>query len=121
MKKASEALLLVAVGGFSGFLNGFFGGGGGMLVIPALTLILHREIKHAHATAIAVILPMSAVSAAIYLFTGEFEPRIGIQVCLGVVAGGIVGAFLLNRLSGKTAALIFTATMLAAGVKLCFF
>ena len=51
----------IALGMGIGATNALFGGGGGMLAVPALKLLGHAE-KQAHATAIAVILPVSALS-----------------------------------------------------------
>ena len=42
-----------------GVVTGLFGAGGGMLTVPALTFIAKFDEKHSHATAIAVILPLS--------------------------------------------------------------
>ncbi|MEI3522967.1 MAG: sulfite exporter TauE/SafE family protein [Anaerotignum sp.] len=55
----------------TGFVNGLFGSGGGTLVVPAMERFLHVETHKAHATAIAVILPLSVLSLLIYFWQGE--------------------------------------------------
>ena len=66
-------LLLVLSGAVIGFLNGFFGGGGGMVCVPILEKVLGLDSKHSHATAIAVIFPLSLISAFIYVINGVIE------------------------------------------------
>ena len=108
--------------GFAGLfivaVNGFFGGGGGMLVVPALTVILSLEEKKAHATAIAVILPLCLVSGIVYCLKGAFDFKVGGPSTLGIIIGGIAGALLLKNLSNNFLKLIFYGIMFAAGVKM---
>ena len=79
------------LGGAVGFLNGLFGSGGGMLAVP---LLEHRGLPpdRAHATSLAVILPLTAVSAGAYLFTGGADPL----EALPYLAGGLPGLALGN-------------------------
>ena len=50
----------------AGLINGIFGGGGGMIVVPMLVHLLKCLPKKAHATAILIILPLSLVSGIFY-------------------------------------------------------
>lgn len=115
LKRFSLLFVSLAVG----FLNGFFGGGGGMLAVPALHYIEGLPEKESHATAIGVILPLSALSGIIYLAKGAF-PTLGITVGIGVLAGGILGAMLLKKMSNKAVSMIFYLIMIGAGIKLLF-
>ena len=110
--------LLCLSGAVVGFLNGFFGGGGGMIVVPLLENVLHLESKYSHATAIVIIFPISFISAIIYLLSGSIENLSLITVGLGVVAGGIVGSFVLKVLPPKALKIIFALLMLAGGIRL---
>lgn len=102
-----------------GAANGLFGGGGGMIAVPCLEK-LGRAPKEAHATAIAVILPASALSCAVYLFQGLLPLALFFPVALGVLSGGVLGARLLGNLTGRTVTVLFSVLMLAAGVRLLF-
>lgn len=102
----------------TGVANGLFGGGGGMLAVPAYTLFCGEDTKKAHATAVAAILPLSAISAAIYIANGNFDPSFGYYVGGAVVAGGIVGSFLLKKISSGLLEFVFYAVMLAAGIRM---
>ncbi|MEG1535352.1 MAG: sulfite exporter TauE/SafE family protein [Clostridia bacterium] len=103
---------------FVGCANGFFGGGGGMLVVPQLTYLAGMPANKAHATAVATILPLSLVSAIIYIVNGSFVWQSGLIVGGGVLVGGIVGALLLKKISNNFLQLIFNALMLVAGIKM---
>ena len=100
-----------------GAANGVFGGGGGMIAVPLLERIEGRGETQAHATAIALILPASLVSAAVYLWAGLVPWTILLPVSLGVLAGGYLGAKLLPVLPPRVLSLLFAALMLAAGIK----
>ena len=56
MEKQKKFVKSALTGIISGFINGFFGGGGGMIVVPMLINLLGFSPKQAHATSIAVIL-----------------------------------------------------------------
>ena len=106
-------------GSFIGAANGLFGGGGGMIAVPVLEG-MGRPARSAHATAIAVILPASAVSAAVYVVNGFVPLSLLLPVAGGVLLGGLAGAKLLARVSGRAAAFLFAGLMLAAGLRLLF-
>lgn len=119
-KKRKNALKAV-VGLIAGLINGIFGGGGGMIVVPCLKYLLKYETEAAHATAIAVILPLSVLSGIFYAAFGNFEWQSAVFTTVGVTVGGIFGAVLLKKLSPSPITLIFSALMAVAGVKMLFF
>ena len=53
-------------GALAGFINGFFGAGGGMVLVPLLLWLVRLEDKAAFSSAVAVILPLCAISIAVY-------------------------------------------------------
>ncbi|MBE7090171.1 MAG: sulfite exporter TauE/SafE family protein [Clostridiales bacterium] len=111
----------LVIGGVAGFLNGLFGGGGGMIVVPLLMWMLKLESKVAHATAILIILPLSITSGLFYASFGNLDVSVLIPAGVGVVGGGIVGAFLLKKLSSKWVVIIFSIVMAVAGAKMLLF
>ncbi|MBQ8658447.1 MAG: sulfite exporter TauE/SafE family protein [Clostridia bacterium] len=102
-----------------GAANSLFGGGGGMLAVPLLEKTGLSE-KEAHATAILVILPVSAFSFLLYLFKGMYDFSVLIPTAIGVSAGGFLGARLLGKLPVKFVNPIFAALQLFAGLWLIF-
>jgi len=106
------------VGIVTGFANGLFGSGGGTIIVPAMERFLNIKPHKAHATAIAIILPLSVLSMFIYLRNGKIDWFNVIMLSLGGMAGGFVGAKLLNKISDKWLHKIFGVFMLAAAVKM---
>lgn len=111
----ARVVLAILASLFVGVANGLFGGGGGMLVIPIFVLILRLEEKVAHASAILTILPLSLVSGIIYIVNGHFLFPDGLWTGGGVILGGIIGCFLMKKLSGNALKLIFYSLMILAG------
>ncbi len=107
-----------AIGLITGLANGLFGAGGGTILVPSMERFLKVRPQKAHATAIAVILPLSVVSAVFYLLKGSLLKNYILFASLGGVAGSFAGATLLSKLSGKTLHRIFGAFMLAAAVRM---
>lgn len=108
------------IGMITGFANGLFGSGGGTIVVPAMERFLRVEEHKAHATAIAVILPLSVLSLGIYLWKTDLGAvwQLALWVSAGGLAGGVVGAKLLAKVSGLWLHRIFGAFMLAAAVRM---
>lgn len=116
--KKKAAMILAGL--FIGAVNGLFGAGGGMLAVPCLTYIGSLDEKSAHATAIALILPLCLVSSIAYGVGASFEKGVILPTVLGVTVGGILGACLLKKLSSNVVSFLFYALMLFAGLKMMF-
>ena len=74
-------------GALAGLACGLFGGGGGMVLAPLLTRWCHVEEKRVFANCVAVIFPLCALSAGVFLL------RTGLDFgqALPYLAGGLVG------------------------------
>ena len=109
-----------AIGGglLTGAANGLFGGGGGMIAVPYLENVAKYPTASAHATAIAVVLPATLVSAAVYLFFGLVPFFVSLPVSVGVLVVGFLGAELLGKTDPKITAVVFSVLMLVAGVRM---
>ena len=81
-------------GALAGVANGLFGGGGGSILVPLLTRVCRLDQRAAFATSVAVILPLCALSAGIYLFRGRLE----LMTALPYLIGGLIGGLLAGRL-----------------------
>lgn len=110
----------VAVGALVGMVNALFGGGGGMLAVPALRGLGLKE-KKAHATAILVILPVSALSFLWYAIGGNYDVSVMIPTAIGTLFGGLLGAKLLGRLPIKIVTILFALLQAFAGAWMLFF
>lgn len=109
---------LTGGGALTGAANGLFGGGGGMIAVPFLERAASLPALHAHATAIAVILPACVVSGAVYLWFGLVPLSVFLPVSIGVVLGGVLGARLLPRISARSVTFAFALLMFAAGLRM---
>ena len=115
-KTAKSALIGVAIG----FVNGLFGAGGGTLAVPFMERHLGVPEHKAHATAIAIILPLSIVSLFVYFGKTEIGWLEILYVSIGGVAGGYIGAKLLRKFTSKWLHILFGGFMIAAAVRMVF-
>lgn len=115
MKKVKK-IYVILFGALIGIINGFFGGGGGMVVVPVLNKLFKMEQKKAQATALFVILPISLVSTIVYMCYNSIDFKSGWPVIVGIVAGGIIGATMLNKLNNKVVKGIFIFFMALGGI-----
>jgi len=103
-----------------GFANGLFGAGGGSLLVPALEKFKRYETHKAHATTVAVILPLSVLSAVVYTKGVDVDWHAVLWVSAGGVAGGLVGAKLLSKIAGKWLNILFGLFLATGAVRMLF-
>ena len=113
-----EQFILILCGVLIGFINGFFGGGGGMLCVPIFEKLFGLESKKAHATTLCVILPLSLVSSIVYIYSNDINFINLSWVSLGAILGGVIGAFFLTKINNKWLRIIFAVLMFGVGVKM---
>lgn len=101
----------------TGFINGLLGAGGGMVTVPLLKKT-GLDQKSAQQNAIAVILPITLLSAIIYLLKGYVSVGEPIPYIPGGLLGAFIGTWLLKKISNKILRYIFAAFMLYAGIRL---
>lgn len=118
--KKKDFLKTALIGVCAGFCNGLFGSGGGIVAVPAMERFLNIEEHKSHATAIAVILPLTVFSLVAYIYKGFFDFRLAWQTSLGGVFGGGVGALLLKKLSTPVLRKVFGAFIIAVAVRMWF-
>lgn len=116
MKKNTLKKFLIGI--ITGFANGLFGAGGGTIVVPAIEKFLNVETHKAHATAIAIILPLSILSTFIYGKGVNLDWKIVIYVSIGGVIGGYIGAKFLAKISSNWLHKIFGLFMIVAAVRM---
>ncbi len=87
-----------------------------MVVVPLLNKMFGLEQKKAQATALFVILPISLVSTIVYMCYHSIDFAEGWPVIVGIIVGGVIGAFLLNKIKNNVIKGIFIFFMLLGGV-----
>lgn len=103
----------------AGVINSLLGAGAGIIVVPYLKTKGLSQ-KSAQATALCVILPLSAVSVFIYLRKGYFSLSDGIHFIPFGIVGVFAGAFLMDKISSKALSFIFYIFLLYSGIKMLF-
>ena len=88
-------------GTLTGFVNGFFGAGGGMILIPLLTRLCKMEDKKAFATSLAIVLPVSLTSIAVYALQGQMQFSAALPYLAGGALGGAVGGLIFKKVSAN--------------------
>lgn len=119
MEKSKKSALLA--GASAGLVNGFFGGGGGMVLVPLLTGKCGLDQRKAFATSVAIILPLCALSSVIYLFRGGLDMPTALPYLIGGLVGGTLGGKLFRRLNMDWLRRAFALLILYGGIKSLFF
>lgn len=112
-----KGVLVILGGAATGFLNGLLGAGGGMAAVPILKAAGVKGNK-AHACSVAVIVPLSAFSAALYLLNGSVKISDALPFIPWGLIGSALGALLLKKIPSKWLQRIFGVFVLWAGVRL---
>ena len=113
MKKIFSAVCGILVG----IINGTVGAGGGLVAVPMLQKSGMPQ-KRAHSTAVAVLLPVCAVSAVGYLLSGNVSLSDATPYFLPSAVGAVLGTLLLGVIPTGHLKKVFAVFMIYAGVRL---
>ena len=119
-KKKSFNIKNSLIGLFTGFINGSFGSGGGTLLVPILNDIIKLEEHKSHATALAIIVFLTAASSTVYILKGTYDFQLTWRVAIGSIIGGVIGAKLICKVTGKFLRIIFGIIMIIAAIRMVF-
>ena len=114
------AIALLGVGAIGGLLAGFFGVGGGIVMVPLLLLWAGLDQRRAQATSLLAIAPAALVGTASYAIGGVFPIIPALLVAAGGLAGAQLGALLLRKLSLGWLEWTFILFVLSMAVTLFF-
>lgn len=109
---------LLAIGLVSGFFGALFGVGGGIVIVPLLTLWLAFDQRRASATSLAAILVSSIAGAVTYAFHGDVKPGAAMLVGIPAVFGVLGGTALQQRIPLRELTYGFAVLLAAVGVRL---
>lgn len=107
------------MGALCGFLNGFFGSGGGVVAVP----ILEKEgcsPNEAHATSVAVIFLLSLLTAAFYGFSGGLDLAGAWKYVPWGVIGAVTGSIFLKKIKARWLKRLFGGVVTVAAVRMLF-
>ena len=107
-------------GMITGFLNGLLGAGGGLVLLLFLKRSGKLPAHKAHATALAVMLPLSVLSACIYMGSAEVSLGMAMWLALGGMAGGYTGARFLKRVKPAHLGKILGVLLIFSSLRMVF-
>ncbi|MFP2897977.1 sulfite exporter TauE/SafE family protein [Corallococcus sp. 4LFB] len=102
-------VLCVSVG--AGLLGSLLGLGGGLILIPVLTLVLKVDIRYAVGASIVSVIATSSGAAAAYVRDGLANMRVAMFLEVATVAGAVTGAMLAGMVGGRALYFLFGAVM----------
>lgn len=108
------AAFLTAV--FAGFFGAIVGLGGGVLIIPMLTLLLKVDIRYAIAASLVSIVASSSGAAASYLQDRLTNLRIGVLLEVGTVTGALIGFLISGYLQSAWLFFMFGIFLMTSAV-----
>lgn len=108
----------LAVGLVAGFLSGLFGVGGGILIVPALVVLLGMDQRRAHGTSLGAAVPISTVAAIGFALDGSVNGAVAAVVLAGSALGVLAGTWLLDVLPQRALRLAFLAILVLTAARL---
>jgi uncharacterized membrane protein YfcA len=104
--------LVFLISAAAGCLGALTGLGGGVVVTPALTLLLGVDIRYAIGASLVSVIATSSGAAAAFIREGYSNIRIGMFLEVATTIGALLGAFLATRTPTSILALIFGVVLL---------
>lgn len=109
---------LAVLGTAVGVLSGFFGIGGGFLIVPGLMLAADMDLKEATGASLIAVMAFGLASASSYAWSGLVDWQLALLLIAGGSAGAMAGTRLNTLLAGNRRLLtqIFAGFVIAAGL-----
>jgi hypothetical protein len=106
-------ILLIFAGSFvAGLLGALTGLGGGVVLIPLLTLAFHVDMRYAIGASLISVIATSSGAAAAYVREGYSNVRIGMFLEVATTLGAVFGAYLATRAPTRALAMIFGVVLI---------
>jgi uncharacterized membrane protein YfcA len=116
MNVASLSSLVFAGSVAAGFLGSLTGLGGGVVIVPLLTLVFGVDLHYAIGASLVSVIATSSGAAASYVRDGYSNVRIGLFLEIATTSGALLGASLVSRVPTSTIAIIFGAVLLYSAI-----
>jgi uncharacterized membrane protein YfcA len=106
------------IGLLGGAASGFFGIGGGVVMVPAFMYFFEMDTKKAIGTSLLIIVPTAIVGATNYIKQGNVGWEIFLMVAAFAIAGGLGGSVVAQRLDNNLLARMFGGLLILVGILL---
>lgn len=114
-------LLAGAIGLLGGISSGLFGVGGGIVMVPAMVLLMKTKIEVAIGTSLVVIVPTAFTGAFKHSLQGNLDWRLALALAPLALLGGWTGAWLTTVLGGTALKRLFGLLLIGVGTRLLFY
>ena len=118
VQSSGKLMQTVLVGLAAGFLSGLFGVGGGILIVPALVLVLGMTQRLAHGTSLAAVLPIAISGVVGFAMEDSIDWPVAAALIIGAMAGAVIGTHALQILSPTALARVFAVVLLLSAARL---
>ncbi len=113
-------LVVWVISALAGFLGALTGLGGGVVVVPMLTIALGVDIKYAIGASLVSVIATSSGAAAAYVREGFSNIRIGMLLEIATTVGAVIGAYLAGVTSTHVIAIVFGVVLIQAAYQSVF-
>lgn len=110
-----RAIITGAVGGFASGLTGI---GGGTVMVPLLTGLLHMPQRRAHATSLIIVIFAAIAAVTQYVGRDEVDWLLAAMLTVGAVVGAQVGARVMHQVPDRSLRIVFAVFLLVVGLRL---
>jgi uncharacterized protein len=111
-------LVAGAVGLISGIASGLFGVGGGIVMVPAMILLMTVDPKTAIGTSLAVIIPTAIIGTYKHFDLGNVNWKIALALAPMAILGGFAGAWLTEAIHADNLKRAFGGVLIVVGLRL---
>ena len=112
------ALLMIAGGTAAGVFGSLLGLGGGVLIVPLLTLVFGLDLREAVGVSLVSVIMTSSVAAGVYLERHTADLRLGMRLELFTAIGALIGGSIAFLLSERLLALLFAGLLIYVAVSM---
>ncbi len=116
MSAVEFTLILLAVAAAAGFLGALTGLGGGVVIVPFLTLVLGVDIRYAIGASLISVIATSSGAASAYVREGLSNIRIGMLLEIATTLGAVFGALLATVVAPSLIAVVFGIALIAGSL-----
>ncbi len=116
MSPLEFTLILLAISWFAGLFGSLVGLGGGVVIVPVLTVIFHIDIRLAIGASIISVIATSSGAAASYVKDRMTNLRAGMFLEIATTTGALSGAFLTSYLPEKFLFILFAVVLTYSGI-----
>jgi uncharacterized membrane protein YfcA len=96
----------------AGFLGALTGLGGGVVLVPLLTIFFHVDLRYAIGASLVSVIATSSGAAAAYVKEGFSNIRIGMFLEIATTLGALFGAYLTAKIPGSAIGIVFGVVLI---------